>query len=344
MQKVYFKRIDSYKDTPEISAAAGELLAGMVEDNGIKLQKKIPLKVHFGEKNNVTYIGQENFIGIIDYLVSSGVEPVYSETNAVYSGSRMHAKDHTALAIEHGFDRIPIEIADGDAGGEFEEVRIDKKHFDTCKIGRKIAHCSQVAVISHFKGHVLAGFGGAIKQLGMGCAARGGKLSMHVNAKPFIIPFICKKCGACIAHCPAGAIETGFVYRIDHKKCIGCAACIAHCPHKRIFINPLKLNLSRTFREKIAEYAFAAQKGKDNIYISFALNITKECDCMPKVMKPIANDIGIFVSTDTVAIDKACIDIMDENTGKKIFGGRDIFSYSQKIGLGSAEYELVRIN
>ncbi|MFC2061690.1 DUF362 domain-containing protein [Elusimicrobiota bacterium] len=343
MKKVYFKKIDSYSKTAEINSAAKQLLTKVITEDNIILEDKVPLKVHFGEEGNTTYLSSENYDSIIEYLKENGKESCFIETNAIYSGWRMKKESHIKLAEKHGFTRLPVEIADGEVGNDYIEVEINKEYFKTCKIGKKITEYSQLIIVSHFKGHGLSGFGGAIKQLAMGCAARGGKLAQHVNSKPFIIPFKCKKCNSCIKKCPSDAIETGFIYKINKSKCLGCASCIAICPNTSILINPFKINLFKRFRRKLAEYAYAAQLGKNNIYITFAFNLTKGCDCMPNKMKPIAKDLGIFASTDPVAIDLAAMDVLDENESKKVFGGRDIFDYAESIGLGSVKYDLITL-
>ncbi len=341
MSKVYYKAVKDYSLTKEISDSGKELLERLIKDENIKLEKTVPVKVHFGEKGNTTYIHPANFEGILGSLKKRGVSSFYVETNAVYSGHRMDQKSHAALAKEHGFTQLPIKIADGDHGDEYEEVRIDQKHFKTAKIGRKFTRHKQVLVISHFKGHGIAGYGGALKQLGMGFAARGGKLAMHVDAKPFIIPFRCKKCHACVSKCPVNAINVDrFLPAIDHSKCIGCASCIALCRHKAIFVNFLKVNMAGRFREKLAEYAYAAHHGKRNIYITYAFNLTKGCDCIGQKMVPVARDLGIFASADPVAIDACCLDMADKAEGRKVFKGREILAYAEKISIGSAKYEL----
>ncbi|HOT74287.1 MAG TPA: DUF362 domain-containing protein [Candidatus Wallbacteria bacterium] len=342
MSKVYFKSVASYADTGAVSRSASELLKLLIEKENIALENEIPLKVHFGEKGNDAFITADKYDGIVDFLKERGIKSCFIETNAIYSGSRMTADKHIRLAHEHGFTKLPVLIADGTLGEDYREIEIDAKHFKKCKIASRMVEARQMIVLSHFKGHMLAGFGGAIKQLGMGCAARGGKLEQHIAARPFIIPFfVCKKCGSCLRHCPAGAIKIGFYSRIDGKKCIGCAACIAVCKHNAIFINPFKIQFASKFREKIAEYALAAQKGKKNIYITYAFNIAKGCDCEGHSMKMVAGDVGIFASCDPVAIDLACMDAVDKKEGRKVFGGRDILAYGQKIGLGRNGYELI---
>jgi len=340
MAKVYFKSVDSYTKTDEVSRAGREVLERIIAEEKISLEPRIPLKVHFGEKGNLTYIGPKNYDGIIDFLEQKGTECAFIETNVLYLGERTIKESHIALAKEHGFSRLPIIIADGEKGEDYSEVAIDKKHFRSCKIGRLIAEEKQLLIVAHFKGHMLAGFGGAIKQLGMGCAARPGKLAQHSGSQPLLNPLKCKKCKTCVEHCPRDAIELGLVPRINAKKCSGCAACIAVCPFGAVDVNWFTTS-PKTFREKLAEYALAAQKDKRNIYVNFALNITKDCDCDGRAFKPIAADLGVFASTDPMALDKACLDMLNKREGKKVFGGEDIFGHAEEIDLGKRTYELV---
>lgn len=341
--EVYFKAIDSYINTQEIKAASKLLLATIAESKDFHFGKYVPLKVHFGEKGNKTYIASENYEGIIEYLNSRNIGSAFIETNALYSGSRMTGAKHRQLAKEHGFTQLPIVIADGEYGENFEAVEINKKHFQSCKIAKEIASQKQMIVLSHFKGHKLAGFGGAIKQLAMGGASRAGKLEQHTTSKPFIIPFLCKKCGTCARYCPAKAISIGIIPWISRKKCTGCSGCMAICPRRAILCNFLH-SFSHSFPERLAEYAYASQKSQNNIYISFALNITKGCDCEGHPMTPAAPDIGIFASTDPVAIDQACLDMLDQKTGEKMFfSKRYQLDYAQEIGIGQKDYNLIRL-
>ena len=343
MGKVYFKAIDSYSKTEEISNAASELLKKLVEEEQISLEKFIPLKVHFGEKGNNTFIGAKNFSGIINYLKEKNIESAFIETNVLYRGERTTREKHLNLAREHGFTQIPVIIADGEHGEDYEEIEINKKNFDKCKIGKEIANKKQLIVISHFKGHVLAGFGGAIKQLAMGCASRGGKLAQHANSIPKISYLKCKACNACAKRCPENAITVDKKAKLDKDKCIGCALCMAVCPYGAIS-NSWFASISKSFKERLAEYAYAAAKDKNNIYITFAFNITRNCDCEGHNMKPIVDDVGVFASIDPVAIDKACLDVIDKNNGKTVFKrGRYTLDYAEKIGLGCIEYELVEV-
>jgi len=315
-----------------------------VEEENITLQPSIPLKVHVGEKGNKTFIEPKNFDGIIDYLEERKIRTVFIETNVLYRGQRNTMESHVKLAKEHGFTRVPFVIGDGEYGEDYVLVEINQKNFTHCKIAKAIAEEKQLIVLSHFKGHTLAGFGGAIKQLAMGCASKGGKLAQHSDSIPKINTIKCKACKVCAANCPKGAILVGRKAKINKNKCVGCAACMAACPYKAIFSNWMASFVPKKFEEKLAEYAYAAAKGKENIYITFALNITRSCDCIGHSMHPIAKDIGVFASTDPVAIDQACLDMLDKMENRKVFRkGRYMLHYAENIGLGSRAYELVEL-
>ena len=346
MSSVYFHKIDAGISVEDVQVISRKLLNEIIEKENISLEKKIPLKVHFGEKGNHTFIKSENYLGIIDFLQKREIETCYMETSVMYGGQRHNRKLHIKTAQEHGFTQLPIIIADGEQGEVFAEVEINQKNFKTCKIGKAFLDYAQLIVISHFKGHTLAGFGGAIKQLAMGHAAKGGKMAMHMGIKPHIINRKCIKCNLCKTRCNEQAITIGKKSFIDHEKCVGCGACVSICPQKAVSIFTLKsvlhfIGIGNNFQEKIVEYALAAQKGKNNIYINFAMNITSGCDCEPRKMKILMEDVGIFISTDPVAIDKACHDIIKEK-GKKFRGAKQ-FEYARSIGLGSPDYILIEI-
>ncbi|MCF7920646.1 MAG: DUF362 domain-containing protein [Candidatus Cloacimonetes bacterium] len=346
MSKVYWKKINSHTSVKDVQNITRILLQEIIDKEKIELEKKIPLKVHFGEKGNHTFIRSENYEGIIGFLQQQDIETCYMETSAMYGGQRHNQELHIKTAKEHGFTQIPIIIADGEQGEDFVEVEINKKQFQTCKIGKAFLDYSQVLVISHFKGHALAGFGGAIKQLSMGHASKGGKMAMHLGIKPHIINRKCQKCGLCKRRCNENAITIGEKSFIDLEKCVGCGACVSICPAKAVSIISVKsalrfIGVGNNFKENLVEYAFAAQLGKRNIYLNFAMNITAGCDCEPKKMKLIMEDLGIFISTDPVAIDKACFDMVKQK-GRK-FRGASQFEYAEHIGLGTTKYELIEI-
>ena len=345
MSKVYFIAID-VKDTDVISRAARKLLETLVAGEKVILADKIPIKTHFGEKGNRTFIKAACYNGIIDYLEEQNKADRFLETTVLYGGKRFKRDSHLELAKEHGFTRLPVEIADGESGEELYQVPVRLKHFDKCTIGKAFDRYKQVLVLSHFKGHALAGFGGAIKQLSMGFASKGGKLAMHMNVRPRIRKWLCKRCGMCVSRCQANAITLGKSPHIDRSKCLGCGACFSVCRHHAVSILSWQgladaLFKGKFFREKLVEYAFAACQGKEHIFLNFALNITRGCDCEPLPMKECIDDIGIFASLDPVAIDRACHDAAMQ--GGKKFKGAEQLNYAEKTGLGKNSYELVTL-
>jgi len=340
--KVYFEAVEA-SNPAQVSKAAARLLAALVEAENITLADFIPLKVHCGEKGNTTFIRPANYEGIIDYLQERKIGSKFMETNVLYRGERNSSANHLKIAREHGFTRLPFEIADGERGEKFRLVEIKKKHFAQCKIAEGLAEHDQVIVLSHFKGHAFAGFGGALKQLAMGFAARGGKLDQHANAIPKINAPKCKACNACTQHCPTAAITVAKKAKINEESCIGCASCLSVCPYEAVTFSWLP-SMTNAFHERLAEYAYAAAAGKNHLYLNFAMQMTKGCDCEGHNMKIIARDLGVLASTDPVAIDQACLDLVAKQEGKDLFGrGRHALAYAEKIGLGNRAYELVQL-
>jgi uncharacterized protein len=348
MVKVYMQKFSGKnKDLGEVQKITKNLLDKIISEQKIKLEKEIPLKVHFGEKGNVSYVKSENYEGIVEFLKNKKIKTSYIETSVMYGGQRHNKKLHLKTAKEHGFTQIPIIIADGENGEAFYEIEVNQKNLKRCKLGKEFENYKQIIVLSHFKGHFLAGFGGAIKQLAMGFASKGGKLEMHMGIKPKIVSRKCKKCKLCCERCNEKAITINSKKSvIDHERCVGCGACVSICPYKAISIFSFKgilhaIGIGSNFKEKLVEYALAGHKNRRNIYVNFIMNVTKGCDCEPRKMKPIIKDIGILVSTDPVAIDQACYDLVAEK-GKK-FRGEKQLKYAEKIGLGTRDYELIEI-
>lgn len=340
MSKVYFIK-NSESDYNQLGKDALELLKKIVSETEHQFEKEVPIKVHFGEKGNKTFIPAKSYDEIINYLKENGVSPSYIETNVLYRGSRTTTESHIETAKFHGFTQIPIIIADGDIGTEYNEIEINKEHFKKCKIGKGYEKYKQFIVMSHFKGHIAAGFGGAIKQLGMGFAARSGKMEQHSDIAPIVTAEECIACGICKNKCNYGAIDVEYFAVIDNNKCVGCAGCIAVCPKGAISNSWEGVN----FYEKLSEYAYAASKGKDIIYITFVHNITEECDCVGCAMKPIMDNVGILAAKDPIALDTACLDLVQKSSGKKLFDkGRDSLRYAEKIGFGTMQYQLIEIN
>ncbi|HWQ30177.1 MAG TPA: DUF362 domain-containing protein [Negativicutes bacterium] len=340
MSKVYLIR-NSGADYEQLGKDALELLKKVVSETGFRFEKEVPIKVHFGEKGNRTFIPAACYNETINYLKEKGIATSYIETNVLYRGSRTTTDSHLQTAVSHGFTQIPIIIADGEIGTEYDEIEINKDYIKRCKIGKGYGSYKQFIVMSHFKGHVAAGFGGALKQLAMGFAARGGKLEQHSGISPVIDAGKCISCGICVDKCNYGAIQKPDTAVIDESKCIGCAGCIAVCPQGAIE----NTWGGSHFLEKLSEYAYGASKGKDNIYITFIHNITRDCDCTGIHMKPIADNIGVLAGNDPVALDTACLDLVQKNSGERLFEkGRKSLQHAERIGLGTMQYALVEIN
>jgi len=335
MSKVYYKKCELGR---EVTNHVYELIEKLVKENNIYLSGTVPIKVHFGEEGNKTFIKPIYYDGIKKYLKDNNLETCYIETNVLYKSRRSFEKSHKELAIEHGFDDLDIVIADGDANNPYNEVEVNLEYFKTCKIGTKYADYDNYMIASHFKGHTLAGHGGAIKQLAMGFAARAGKLHQHSEVTPYIDQKRCIRCNACASRCPVDAIIVDQVAVIDPEVCIGCAACTVVCP-----IDLIRNTWDGSnFTEKLAEYAYAASLNKQMIHIVYAFDITEDCDCVGMYMQPVASDIGVFVSLDPVAVDKAILDMVNEE--KTLFTqGYKVLAHAEKIGLGSQDYELIEI-
>lgn len=305
-----------------------------------RLGKNVAIKVHFGEKGCTTFTNPEIVRKVYNAVIDSGRKATLVECNVLYKGERMKASSHIKLAKEHGFVRMNIDILDGEDGNEFVNL-------NGCKIGKGIEKYDSMIVLSHFKGHEMAGFGGALKNLGMGLGSRAGKLHMHSNISPSI-GYKCTGCGLCIENCGSDAITlVNGKAVIDPKKCTGCAMCIAFCVNKAVNI-PWGSQTSEALQKKIAQYskAIVDKIGKDKmIYINILEKITKDCDCMSIGEKPIMEDIGILAGADIVAVDKASLDLANKQDFDKINKVNKEFQldYGEEIGLGSKEYELINI-
>lgn len=330
----------------------------------IKKNDLAAVKLHFGEYGNDTHLNPSLVRRVVDKIMEAGGKPFLTDTTTLYSGSRRNAVDHIQTAYAHGFApsvvRAPVIIADGLYGENDVPVRINRKHFKDVHIASEIRRTPAMIVLSHFKGHEMAGFGGAIKNLAMGGAAVRGKRDQH-NTLVQVSPEACIGCAKCVKHCPQNALRLeNKKCLVDHSRCIGCFECITVCPVKAISLDWATEMVP--FMERLTEYALGVVKGREKkiCYINFLINVTPDCDCVGWSDAPMVPDLGILASTDPVALDQACFDmvnaaqaldptLMKDKTGDKFTArwphtkGAVQLSYGEEIGLGSTQYELKKI-
>jgi hypothetical protein len=326
----------------------------------------VAIKLHMGEPGNLAYI-RPNFAAVLVRMIKEkGGKPFLTDCNTLYLGKRANAVDHLNSAMENGFNRIAVGcdviIADGLRGNEQREVLIEKELCRTAKIGSAIADADVVISLNHFKGHDLTGFGGALKNLGMGSGSRCGKLEMHASSHPTIEPKKCVGCGRCVKNCPEKAITLNPKKKafIDHDLCVGCGQCVAVCRYGAPEVE--WEGSSEIVNKKIAEYAYAVVHGKPSFHISLITNVSPNCDCWAFNDVPIVPDIGMAASKDPVALDMACVKLVNDapvikgsvmdfdgmkgDKFKAIYPGTDWMTgmdHAQRIGLGKKDHELVRL-
>jgi hypothetical protein len=350
---VFFIAVKDGVSIEEVNIKLKTLLHRLNPFRNISENHFVALKLHFGEQENTGYVHPLYVSTIIKEIKENKARVFLTDTNALYKGSRTNAVEHLNLAYKHGFSPdavgVPVIIADGLNGDDEQEVEIDGKFVKKAYIASAISKADSLVVVSHFKGHLMTGFGGAIKNLGMGCASRRGKLVQHGGIAPYIKKDTCIACSVCINMCPASAIKlVNNKAKIDSKICIGCASCIAACPAAAIDVQWEQG--ADTISERMSEYAKAAALSKVCVYINFALKITKECDCLAKDDPKICPDIGIFCSQDAVSVDQACVDKVNEVSGRDLFKEQHPqrnwvrqLEYAESIGLGTRIYELKQI-
>ncbi|MEM5871660.1 MAG: DUF362 domain-containing protein [Candidatus Aenigmatarchaeota archaeon] len=315
-------------------------------ENGFDVKgKKVAIKVHFGEKGNKTHLDPDFAKKICEIVRDRGGKPELIECNTLYKGERLESERHIALAKNHGFDFAPIVICDSVKDWEIE---IDGKHFKKIKVGGLLKNYDLMIALTHSKGHILAGYGGALKNVGMGLGSRAGKLEMHAKVKPIFNQKKCKACGICEKNCPGEAILVDKFATMDEAKCIGCANCIAVCPYNAVEI-PWESATSEELQERIVEYAWGITQKIKTIYFNFLLNITPRCDCVANSGRRMVDDIGILASKDIVAIDQASIDMIIKKAGRNVFKEVNKIdpyvqtSYAEFLGIGERKYKIVKV-
>jgi 2-oxoacid:acceptor oxidoreductase delta subunit (pyruvate/2-ketoisovalerate family) len=328
------------------------------------------IKIHFGEPGNMAYIRANYAARLVKFLLSKNAKPFLTDAGTLYSGLRSNAIDHLKSAFENGFNPVavpcPVIIADGLKAIDYKEIPLDLKYCKTAKIGSAIAEADVVVSMNHFKGHEQAGFGGALKNLGMGSASAAGKLELHSSSKPVVEETECTSCGQCVKYCASDAIHLNKNKKaeIDYDKCVGCGQCVAVC--QSAAVQPVWNNSADIMNYKIAEYSIAVLKNKPNFHINFVMDISPECDCWGSNDAAIVPNIGMAASFDPVALDMACADMVSQSAAnlntvlnvhrhgelqnvdkfKMIHPNTDWkkgLEYAEQIGLGSMSYELEKI-
>ncbi len=352
--KVYFTAVTGSDTIKSINDKLKRLLEESKVLDFISKGQKVAVKAHFGEEGNTGFVRPEHVRVICDRIKDKGAVAFLSDANTLYRGRRLNSADHLQLAHEHGFTKevtgVDVIIPDDTKKENIVDIPVGQKFIKNANVARIFVDADAIIAVNHFKGHILTGFGGALKNIGMGCATRQGKLAQHCDVAPVVHLEQCIGCGECEKICPVGAIHLENKKSVvNSAKCIGCASCLAVCPTMAMFID---FAAGGKVQEKMAEYTLAVLKGKKNKagFINFALKINKECDCWGMENPRIAPDVGIFASLDPVSIDKASFDLVNKACGKDIFkavhpeqDGIKQLKAAQAIGLGSLDYELIEL-
>ena len=330
------------------------------------------IKIHFGELGNLAHLRPQYAKVVADYVRELGGKAFLTDCNTLYVGSRKNALDHMETAYLNGFSPFQtgchVIIADGLKGTDETLVPVNLPLVKEAKIGRALMDADIVISLSHFKGHEDVGFGGALKNLGMGGGSRSGKMEQHWEGKPVVVQDLCIGCGSCKKICAHdGPCIENKKARIDHEKCVGCGRCLAICPKNAI--EPSVAHSAAILSRKIAEYSYAVVKGRPSFHISLICDVSPFCDCHAENDMPIIPNVGMLASFDPVALDQACVDLCNKmpvlegsrlDRHFKRYGEEDSnheyfhmnhpdaeweagLIHAEEIGLGSRSYELIEI-
>ncbi|MFH0917890.1 MAG: DUF362 domain-containing protein [Candidatus Omnitrophota bacterium] len=352
--RVYFIAVEGSDSQQVINQKLKHLIDESKVLDFIQKEDKVALKLHFGEEGNSGFVRPQHVRVVSDAAIIRGGRIFLADTNTLYRGRRLNSGDHLKLAYEHEFTKevtnAQVIIPDDTQEKNVVGIKINQKFIQCAKVARIFIEADALAAVSHFKGHILTGFGGALKNVGMGCASRQGKLAQHCNLAPIVYADKCIGCGECEIICPVKAIKlVNKKSVVDSAKCIGCASCLSVCPTMAMFID---FKAGSQVQYKMVEYALAVlkDKKKKSGFINFATKINKECDCWGMENPRIAPDVGILASGDPVSIDQASLDLVNRICGKDVFKDahpeQDAavqLRYAQSIGLGSLDYELIKL-
>ncbi len=360
--KVYFTSFETTMEENIQQKFSRLLLTAGLDQIDFK-DKYVAIKLHFGEPGNLAYLRPQYARTLVDLVKQLGGKPFLTDCNTLYVGGRTNALDHLESAYQNGFNPYNmgchVLIGDGLRGTDEVAVPVNGTYVHNARIGRAIMDADILISLAHFKGHEGAGFGGTIKNVGMGCGSRAGKEEMHSSRKPSVRTEQCIGCGSCVKNCAHGApvVEDGKMH-IDLSRCLGCGRCIGVCPTEAIYSQE-DAN-SRVLNSKMAEYTKAVVQGRPAFYINVICDVSPYCDCYGVNHPPILPDIGMLASFDPVAIDAAsgCLCNQAQRSANAQFSADtgDVFtdlhpstdwhvqiSHGKEIGLGTDEYELIRI-
>jgi uncharacterized Fe-S center protein len=365
--KVYFTNLRTTPEKTLLQKLDTIMLKAGIESINFKKQY-VAIKLHLGEPGNLAYLRPNYSKVVADLVKKLGGKPFLTDSNTLYVGRRKDAIEHLDAAYENGYNPFctgcHVIIADGLKGSDEVLVPVEGGEFiKAAKIGRAIMDADIVITLTHFKGHELTGFGGTIKNIGMGSGSRAGKMDMHSTGLPKISSRKCVGCGRCADNCAQGAIEinNGKAF-VTERLCVGCGRCLAICPFDAIY--PAFSEANDVLCKKMAEYAKAVLNGRPHFHVSLVVDVSPFCDCHVENDIPVVPDIGIFASFDPVAIDQACADavmkapvikgsLLEEKGNEH---SADIFhkihpdthwqttlEHCEKIGIGNRKYRLIEI-
>lgn len=321
------------------------------------------VKIHFGEPGNLAYLRPNWARVVVEFIREQGGKPFLTDCNTLYVGRRKDALEHLEVAYENGFSPFStgchVVIADGLKGTDDAAVPIEGEYVREAKLGRAIADADVIVSLNHFKCHESTGIGGAIKNLGMGCGSRAGKLEMHGSGQTAVDAKACVGCGTCVRNCAFDAITIrNRKAEIDLHKCSGCSRCLGECPADAIY--GIHYNANDVLCKKMAEYAAAVVKGKPSFHISLITDVSPCCDCHNSNDLPIVPNLGMLASFDPVALDCACADLVNAAPAlpgsvlkgeepdhfHELFAETDwkiCMTHAEKMGMGECAYRLIKI-
>ena len=353
---VYWARVADGAGAGEQAEAAQKVFLATGFEKKLKKMDLTAIKVHVGEKNNVTHVKPEIVAALVEIIKKARALPFITDTSTLYRGRRENAVKHALHAHSHGFSiantGAPFLPLDGLAGTDEAEVEVNGELHRSVKVAGQVMLADALIVVSHATGHIEAGFGAAIKNVGMGLSSRAGKMRQHSSIKPEVKKDKCENCGKCRRWCPAAAIgEREGISYIFAEKCLGCGECIAVCRYDAIKFD-YKI-ASPILQKSIVEHAAGVVRrfGDKAVYLNVLTDMTRNCDCFNTKQDKFVPDVGVLASADLVAVEQATLDLTERAHGKSLaqssFPKLDPMIqmvHAEKLGLGRRDYELREIS